>query len=116
MWAGMRCAPAGVAGRELLAGTSGSWVGGHGESPRRSRGDAAGAKLDADPGDRHVVNVGTARCRPRPARPARERAGASSADGTGWDGGPVVVAGVTTRRGGRESRPQGEGGQQVSSA
>ncbi len=27
------------------------------------------------------------------------------------DGGPVVVAGVTSRRGGRESPPQGEGGQ-----
>jgi hypothetical protein len=31
----------------------------------------------------------------------------------GWGGGLVVVAGVTTRRGGREIRPQGEGGQQV---
>ena len=29
------------------------------------------------------------------------------------DGGVVVVAGVTTGRGGRESRPQGEGGQMV---
>jgi hypothetical protein len=29
------------------------------------------------------------------------------------DGGPVVVAGVTTGQGGRESRPQGEGGQEV---
>lgn len=27
------------------------------------------------------------------------------------DGGPVVVAGVTACQGGRESRPQGEGGQ-----
>jgi hypothetical protein len=33
----------------------------------------------------------------------------------GWDGGLVVVAGVTTGRGGRESRPQGEGVQQVRS-
>ena len=29
------------------------------------------------------------------------------------DGGLVVVAGVTTGHGGRESRPQGEGGQMV---
>jgi hypothetical protein len=29
----------------------------------------------------------------------------------GWGGGLVVVAGVTTRRDGREIRPQGEGGQ-----
>jgi len=29
------------------------------------------------------------------------------------DGAPVVVAGVTTRQGGRESRPQGEGVQVI---
>lgn len=29
------------------------------------------------------------------------------------DGGPVVVVGVTTHRGGREGRPQGEGGQVI---
>jgi hypothetical protein len=29
------------------------------------------------------------------------------------DGGPVVVAGVTTCQGGRESRPQGQGGQVI---
>ena len=40
-------------------------------------------------------------------------AGSSSADGHRWGGGLVVVAGVATRRGGRESRPQGEAGQQV---
>jgi hypothetical protein len=34
---------------------------------------------------------------------------------SGWDGGLVVVAGVTTGHGGRESRPQGEGVQQVRS-
>ena len=33
----------------------------------------------------------------------------------GWDGGLVVVAEATTGRGGRESRPQGEGVQQVRS-
>jgi hypothetical protein len=31
----------------------------------------------------------------------------------GWGGGLVVVAGVTPRQGGRESRPQGEGAQRV---
>ena len=62
-----------------------------------------------------AVNVGTIRCRPRTVRPARERAGASSAVGAGWGGGLVVVAGVTTRHGGRESRSQGEGDQQVGS-
>jgi hypothetical protein len=34
----------------------------------------------------------------------------------GWDGGLVVVAGVTTGHGGRESRPQGKGVQQVRSS
>ena len=34
----------------------------------------------------------------------------------GWDGGLVVVAGATTGHGGRESRPQGEGVQQVRSS
>jgi hypothetical protein len=37
----------------------------------------------------------------------------SSCEGPRQGGGPVVVAGVATRRGGRESRPQGQGGQQV---
>ena len=62
-----------------------------------------------------VVNVGTVRRCPRLVQPARERAGALSAVGAGRGGGLVVVAGVTTRHGGRESRPQGEGGQQVRS-
>jgi hypothetical protein len=43
---------------------------------------------------------GKVRCRPMPP---------------GWGGGPVVVAGVTTCLGGRESRPQGEGVQRVRS-
>src|SRR4051794_19987936 len=104
-----------AAGRELLAGADSLSAGGHGESPRRSRGDAAGAELGADPADRCVVNVGTVRCRPRLVQPVRERAGALSAVDAGRGGGLVVVAGVTTRRGGRESRPQGQGGQQVRS-
>ena len=44
----------------------------------------------------------------------RDERGITCADAspTG-DRGPVVVAGVTPRQGGRESRPQGEGGQAV---
>ena len=61
------------------------------------------------------ANVGTVRHRPSPGQPAREWAGALPAEDVGRGGGPVVVAGVTTRHGGRESRPQGQGGQQVSS-
>ena len=84
--------------------------GGHGEGLRRSRGDAAGAKLDAKLIDRFAVNTGTV---PRRSRcPGAIRAagiGTSSAEGTGWGGGSVVVRA-------RERRAHGEGGQQVGSA
>ena len=84
--------------------------GGHGEGLRRSRGDAAGAKLDAKLIDRFAVNTGTI---PRRSRcPGSTRAGGigpSSAEGTGWGGGSVVVRA-------RERRAHGEGGQQVGSA
>jgi hypothetical protein len=50
-----------------------------------------------------------------PAAGRVDRAGPSPTDGRGWDGGPAVVVGVTPHRGGRESRPQGQGGQQVGS-
>jgi hypothetical protein len=60
------------------------------------------------------VNVGTARgCPPLSGLQSGRWAGSSSAEGHGWGGGPGVVAGVTTRHGGRESRSQGQGGQQV---
>jgi hypothetical protein len=52
-----------------------------------------------------VVNVGTVRYRPSFAQPARKGAGSLPAVRAGRGGGPVVVAGVTTRHGGRESRP-----------
>lgn len=84
--------------------------GGHGEGLRRSRGDAAGAKLGAKLIDRFAVNTGTIPCRSR--CPGSTRAGGigpSSAEGTGWGGGPVVVRA-------RERRAHGEGGQQVGSS
>jgi hypothetical protein len=62
------------------------------------------------------VNVGTIPAAPSPASmmlavgKARRRLMPP-----GWDGGLVVVAGATTGLGGRESRPQGEGVQQVRS-
>jgi len=62
------------------------------------------------------VNVGTISAAPSPASmtltggKARRRLMPP-----GWDGGLVVVAGVTTGHGGRESRLQGEGVQQVRS-
>ena len=98
-----------------VAGSACRW-GGHGESLRRNRGDAAGAQLDAKLIDRFAVNTGTIPGRSCCLESIRVGGiDASSVEGAGWGGGPVVVAGVTTRRGGRESRSQGEGGQQVGS-
>ncbi|HEX2418922.1 MAG TPA: hypothetical protein VHJ83_12510, partial [Micromonosporaceae bacterium] len=84
--------------------------GGHEEGLRRTRGEAAGAKLGTDPVDRYAVNVGSVpgwsrrpavrvgggQVRARPGRPGR-------------GGAAVVVRG-------RESRPHGEGRQRVRSA
>jgi hypothetical protein len=83
--------------------------GGHGESLRRNRGDAAGAKLDAGLINRFSVNTGTVPCRSHD--PESVRTGgidASSVEGAGRGGGPVVV-----RAG--ERLAHGEGGQQVGS-
>ena len=85
------------------------WWGGHGEGLRRSRGDAAGAKLDAGLIDRFSVNTGTVPRRSRRLQAVQAGGiGASSVDGAGWGGGPVVVRA-------RERRAHGEGGQQVGS-
>jgi hypothetical protein len=84
--------------------------GGHGEGLRRNRGDAAGAKLGAKLIDRFAVNTGTIPRRSLSPGAARDPGiDASSADGAGWGGGPVVVRA-------RERRAHGEGGQQVGSA
>jgi hypothetical protein len=45
------------------------------------------------------------------SRMARTNVGSPAGREPYGDGGLVVVAGVTSGRGGRESRPQGEGGQ-----
>ena len=104
-----------LAGRELLAGD---------DSPRREATVKAhgvvvamplGQSWTPTPSIGCVVNAGTVRHRPSLAQPARKGAGALPAEGDGRGGGTVVVAGVTTRHGGRESQPQGEGGQQAGS-
>ncbi len=74
-----------------------------------ARGDVPGVQLGADPANRLIVNVGSV-----PAVPAGPAAwGPGQAHRPllppGRGGGPVVVVGVTTHQGGRESRPQGEG-------
>jgi hypothetical protein len=76
---------------DSVAGSACRW-GGHGEGLRRNRGDAAGAKLEAGLINRFSVNTGTI---PRRSHePKSIRAGgidASSIEGAGWGGGPVVV-------------------------
>jgi hypothetical protein len=57
------------------------------------------------------TNVGTDRRHPPASIPRWRREGSPSANGVGRDTGPVVVVGVTSHQGGRESRPQGKGGQ-----
>jgi hypothetical protein len=79
------------------------------EWPRDRHARPAGEQLDTDPAKRTVVNVGT---RPAPPRP---RLGAGKAQrllmASGGGIALVVVVGVTTDHGGRESRLQGEGEQ-----
>jgi hypothetical protein len=66
------CGP-GSSARELDVRASDSGAGccsrrgGHGEGLRRSRGEAAGVELGADPVDRYMVNVGTVPVLPFPA-------------------------------------------------
>ena len=71
--------------------------GGHEESLRRTRGDAAGAQLDADPVKRFTVNMGTAITLPAAIRVVRPRERSSSADG--------VVVGRSPRSSPRTGKP-----------
>ncbi len=67
--------------------------GGHGESLRRSRGEAAGAELGISLVDRDMVNMGTVRVRPCTVQPGRWRAGAPSTVVHVRGGAVVVVRG-----------------------
>ena len=72
-----------------------------------ARDDVSGVQLSADPANRLMVNVGSV-----PAVPAKPLGWGQAHRPllpSGRGGGPVVVVGVTTHQGGRESRPQGEG-------
>ena len=93
---------------DSVAGLACRW-GGHGEGLRRSRGDAAGAKLGAKLIDRFAVNTGTIPRRSRCLESIRVRGiDPSSVEGARWGGGSVVV-----RAGERPAH--GEGSQQVGS-
>ena len=117
IWAGQHRAPASFRGRGELPGGLASpvWeaigkvcgvpvarVQGHSWSPNPTSGSR--------------TNAGTIPAAPTPA--SMMLAGGKARRQLmllGWGGGLVVVAGVTTGHGGRESRPQGEGVQQVRS-
>ena len=77
-----------------------------------ARGDVPGVQLGADPADRCMSERGK---RPGGARRALRGSGQAHRPllPSGCGGGPVVVVGVTTHQGGRESRPQGEGVQRA---
>jgi hypothetical protein len=104
IWADQQCTPA-------LAGDSGAGKrlrqGGHEESLRRTRGEAAGAQLGTSPADRLGGERGN---HPVPPSPPACQAGGGQARcrllAPRWDGALVVV-----RAG--ESPAHGEGGQQV---
>jgi hypothetical protein len=96
-----------------LPGMSAGLRGGRGDVLRGSHGDVAGAESDASSVERSTSEHGN---RPWSARGSRSQRGRSGwahrrPTGRGWGGAAVVVAGVTTCRGGRESRSQGEGRQ-----
>ena len=81
-----------------------------GEGLRRTRGEAAGEELGADPADWHMVNAGTVPVSPSP--PSIQDGGGQAhrrLKVPGRGGGPVVVRV-------RESRSHGEGAQRVRSA
>jgi hypothetical protein len=85
-----------------------------GEMLRVLSGWAVGVEPAANPVERTTVNVGSARC--APSRWWRLGTARCRLMRGGRDGVRVVVVGVATHLGGRESRPQGEGGQQDRSA
>jgi hypothetical protein len=85
-----------------------------GEMLRVLSGWAVGVEPAANPVERITVNVGSARC--APSRGWRLGTARCRLMRCGRDGVRVVVVGVATHLGGRESRPQGEGGQQDRSA
>lgn len=86
-----------------------AWLEGHEESLRRTRDDAAGAKLGTSPTDRDTGNMGTLPGLPFPTC-SQYVDGQGRARPLGLAGGGVAVV---VR--GRESRPHGEGRQRVRS-
>ena len=99
-------------GGELPGMSAGGW-GGRGDVLRGSHGDVAGAESGASSAERSTSEHGNHPWFARMRRGQRCISGRAHRrpSGQGWGGAVVVVAGVTTCRGGRESRSQGEGRQ-----
>jgi hypothetical protein len=99
-------------GGELPGMSAGGW-GGRGDVLRGSHGDVAGAESGASSAERSTSEHGNHLWSARGSRSQRGRSGWAHRRpiGLGWGGAVVVVAGVTTCRGVRESRSQGEGRQ-----
>ena len=102
-------------GGELPGRSANGWEG-RGDVLRGSHGDVAGAESGASSAERSTGEHGN---HPGSARGSRRQRGRSGwvhrrPSGPGWGGAVVVVAGVTTCHGARESRTQGEGRQQES--
>jgi hypothetical protein len=108
IWAGQQCAPIPLEKRTATP-KPGEQTGGeaHGECLRRTRSEAAGEELGADPIDRCMVNTGTVPASPSPP-PGQGGGGQARCRlmSPGRGGGSVVVRG-------RESRSHGEGTQRV---
>lgn len=96
-----------IDGEATLRTGMGPGLGGHEESLRRTRGDAAGAELGTDPVDRNTMNMGTLPSLPLPACCQRV-GGQGHRHLLGAVGGGAVVV---VRE--RESRSHGEGRQQA---
>ena len=114
IWAGGDAYPVSlIAEAGELPDMSAGLRGGRGDVLRGSHGDVAGVESDASSVERstseHGNHLGSAR-----AVAASDVAlgwAHRRLTGLGWGGAAVVVAGVATCLGGRESRPQGEGRQ-----
>ena len=99
-------------GGELPGRSANGWEG-RGDVLRGSHGDVAGVESGASSVERSTGEHGNHLWSARGSRSQRGRSGWAHRRRTDleWGGAVVVVAGVTTCHGGRESRSQGEGRQ-----
>ena len=99
-------------GGELPGRSANGWEG-RGDVLRGSHGDVAGVESGASSVERSTGEHGNHLWSARGSRSQRGRSGWAHRRPTDleWGGAVVVVAGVTTCHGGRESRSQGEGRQ-----